>query len=47
VALLIAIVVVLGAITLAIWKAYLKPASGDVASVEKMAFHYRMSRLLL
>ena len=38
VALLIAIVVVLGAITLAIWKAYLKPASGDVASVEKMAF---------
>ena len=33
-----AIVVVLGAITLAIWKTYLKPDSGDVASIEKMAF---------
>jgi len=38
VALLIAIVVVLGAIALAIWKAYLRPASGDVASIERMAF---------
>jgi adenylate cyclase len=38
VALMAAIVVVLGMITLAIWKAYLKPASGEVASIEKMAF---------
>ena len=38
VALMAAIVVVLGTITLAIWEAYLKPASGDVASIEKMAF---------
>ncbi|HUL36250.1 MAG TPA: tetratricopeptide repeat protein, partial [Thermodesulfobacteriota bacterium] len=28
----------LGAITFAIWKTYLKPASGDVASIERMAF---------
>jgi len=33
-----AIVVVLGAITLAIWKTYLRPAQGDVASIKKMAF---------
>ena len=38
VALMAAIVVVLGTITLALWEAYLKPASGDVASIEKMAF---------
>jgi adenylate cyclase len=37
-ALMTAIVVVLGAITLAIWKTYLKPDPGDVASIEKMAF---------
>jgi adenylate cyclase len=37
-ALLAAIVVVLGAITLAIWKTYLKPDPGDIASIEKMAF---------
>ena len=37
-ALLTVIVVVLGAITFAIWKTYLKPASGDVASIERMAF---------
>ena len=33
-----AIVVVLGTITLALWEAYLRPASSDVASIEKMAF---------
>jgi adenylate cyclase len=38
VALMAAIVVVLGTITLAIWKTYLKPDRGDVASIEKMAF---------
>jgi adenylate cyclase len=38
VALLAATVVVLGAITLGIWKNYLRPNSGDVASIEKMAF---------
>jgi len=38
VALMAAVVVVLGTITLAIWKAYLKPGPGDVASMEKMAF---------
>ena len=38
VALMAAIVVVLGAITLAIWKTYLKPDPGNVASTEKMAF---------
>ena len=38
VALMTAIVVVLGTITLAIWKTYLKPDRGDVASIEKMAF---------
>jgi TolB-like protein/Tfp pilus assembly protein PilF len=38
VALMAAIVVVLGAITLAIWKTYLKPDPGDIASTEKMAF---------
>ncbi len=37
-ALMAAIVVVLGAIALAIWKTYLKPDPGDVASIEKMAF---------
>jgi adenylate cyclase len=38
VALMVAIVVVLGMITLAIWKTYLKRDPGDVASIEKMAF---------
>jgi adenylate cyclase len=38
VALMAAIVVVLGTITLAIWKTYLKPNPADVASIEKMAF---------
>jgi TolB-like protein len=38
VTLMAAIVVVLGAITLAIWKTYLKPDPGDVASKDKMAF---------
>ena len=38
VALMAAIVVVLGTITLAIWKTYLKPHPDDVASTEKMAF---------
>ena len=38
VALIAAIVVVLGTITLVIWKTYLKPGPGDVASIEKMAF---------
>jgi len=38
VTLIVAIIVVLGAITLAIWKAYLKPPPIKVASVEKMAF---------
>jgi TolB-like protein/Tfp pilus assembly protein PilF len=38
VALMAAIVVVLGAIILAIWKTYLKPDRGDVASQDKMAF---------
>ena len=38
VALMAAIVVVLGTITLAIWKTYSKPDPGDVASIEKMAF---------
>jgi len=33
-----AIVIVLGTITLAIWKTYFRPDPGDVASVEKMAF---------
>jgi len=37
VTLMAAIVVVLGTITLAIWKTYLKPDRGDVASIEKMA----------
>ena len=32
------IVVVLGTITLTIWRAYVKPDPGDVASTEKMAF---------
>ncbi len=36
--LMAAIVVVLGTITLAIWKTYLKPDPGDVASKDKMAF---------
>ncbi len=36
--LIAAIVVVLGAITLAIWNTYLKRDPGDVASIEKMAF---------
>ncbi len=36
--LMAAIVVVLGAIFLALSKTYLKPNSGDVASIEKMAF---------
>jgi adenylate cyclase len=38
VALMASIVVVLGTITLALWEAYLRPASSDVASIEKMAF---------
>jgi adenylate cyclase len=38
VALLAAIVVVLGTITLALWEAYLRPTSSDVASIDKMAF---------
>ena len=38
VALMAAIVVVLGTIALVIWKTYLKPGMGDVASIEKMAF---------
>ncbi len=33
-----AILVAVGAITLAVWKTYLKPDSGDVASIKKMAF---------
>ena len=37
-ALMAAIVVILGAVTLTIWKTYLKPDSGDVASIKKMAF---------
>ncbi len=36
--LMTAIVVVLGMITLAIWKAYLTPDPGAIASIEKMAF---------
>ncbi len=38
VALVAAIVVGLGTITLAIWKTYLSPDPGDVASIQKMAF---------
>jgi TolB-like protein/Tfp pilus assembly protein PilF len=38
VALVAVIVVVLGMITLVIWKTYLKPGPGNVASIEKMAF---------
>ena len=38
VTLIAAIVVILGAITIAIWKTYLKPDPGDVASKGKMAF---------
>ena len=38
VALMAAIVVVLGAITLTIWKTYSKPDPGNVASTEKMTF---------
>ena len=38
VALLATVVVILGAITLAIWKTYLKPDPGDIASIEKMEF---------
>ena len=38
VALIAVIVVALGTITLAIWKTYLGPDPGDVASIEKMAF---------
>jgi adenylate cyclase len=38
VALIAAIVVVLGTITLALWEAYLRPTSAEVASIEKMAF---------
>jgi TolB-like protein/Tfp pilus assembly protein PilF len=38
VALIAVIVVALGTITLAIWKTYLKPDPGDVASKDKMAF---------
>jgi adenylate cyclase len=37
-ALLAVIVVFLGAITLAIWKTYLRPDKGDVASIKKMVF---------
>jgi TolB-like protein/Tfp pilus assembly protein PilF len=38
VALVAAIIVILGAITLAIWKTYLRPDPGDIASKDKMAF---------
>jgi adenylate cyclase len=38
VALMAAILVVLGTLTLAIWKTYLKPHPDDIASTEKMAF---------
>jgi len=38
VALLAVIVLVLGTVTLTIWKTYLKPDPGNVASIEKMAF---------
>ena len=38
VVLLAAIVVILGTITLALWKTYLRPDRGDVASKEKMAY---------
>ena len=38
VAMIVAIVVVLGTVIFAIWKTYLKPGPGDVASMEKMAF---------
>ena len=38
VALLAAIVVILGTITFAIWKTILRPDLGDVASIEKMAY---------
>jgi len=38
VALMAAIGVILGTIIFAIWKTYLKPGPGDVASMEKMAF---------
>jgi len=37
-ALMVTIVVVLGAITLAIWRTYSKPSSADTASIDKMAF---------
>jgi len=37
-ALLAAVIVVLGTITLAIWNTYLKPDPGDIASIEKMEF---------
>jgi len=37
-ALIAAIIIVLGAITLAIWKTYLKPTRVNIASIEKMAF---------
>ena len=36
--LMAATVVVLGAITIAIWRTYLRPDQGDVASIKKMAF---------
>ena len=38
VALMAAIVVVLGTVTLALWEVYFRPTSADVASIEKMAF---------
>ena len=38
VALIAGIMVVLGAVTLAIWKTHAKPKPADVASIEKMAF---------
>jgi adenylate cyclase len=38
VALMAAVIVVLGTITLAIWKTYFNPDPADVASLEKMAF---------
>jgi len=37
-ALIAAIIIVLGAITLAIWKTYLKPPRVNIASIEKMAY---------
>ncbi len=37
-ALVVSIAIVLGAITLALWKTYFRPDQGDIASIKKMAF---------